>query len=76
MGSIEWNRSEIDARVQAFAQSKAEELKARVDAKGIGTTLDGLSVIATDPSAMVREYGTASIEPDPWGIPSLMEMAQ
>ena len=72
--AFEIDKPLIDEMVNAYAQRKAGDLKARIDAKGIRTEMDGLNIVAPDPDAMLKEYGTATVAPDPWGITSLMEM--
>lgn len=81
---IEWNRPAINSMIADYTNQKTDALHGAAKDR-LGDIVSSVqyaddentdSVVWTsDPRAMVKEYGTAFMDPDPWGLPSLMEMA-
>jgi hypothetical protein len=72
---IEWDMEGIADLLGPLVSKHAMEFYGRAnDIAGGGLTMDGNDIIA-DEGAMLREYGTSEHEAQPWGLSTLMEMA-
>lgn len=79
---VNWNHDAINSLVANWTNQHAQRLDtiaqgyiggdfATSITPATGASLEA-SIVGPDQS-ILREYGRANLEPDPWGLPSLME---
>lgn len=82
---VNWNTSAINEMVAAWTNDHARRLDgiAQTHINGeFPTTVswaspDNLSAaVESGVEGVIREYGTAEIQANPWGLPAIMEAAQ
>lgn len=81
--SIQWDQSVLDAMVARWTRHVAVQAKPVIERRiggaftlSLETTPDGgLALVASDPRAMLMEYGDGTGPPKPWAMVGLQDAA-
>ncbi len=80
---VNWNTSAINEMVAQWTNNHATRLDGIVRTRADFPTevawasAENLTAaVVSGVEGVIREYGTAEVQPEPWGIPAIMEAAR